>query len=134
MELTSAPIRLDTFPDPEGAWEAARAAVDAGRPAILLTDLYYLDHYGSSAHFPGHAVVLVGYDAEVAYLSDTSFEELQTTRLDNLARARHGTHPAFPLDGHMLTMPEGAEPGDVRAACGRRDRAERQADARSSAG
>ena len=90
--------------------------MDAGRPAILLTDLYYLDHYGSSAHFPGHAVVLAGYDAEVAYLSDTSFDELQTTRLDNLARARHGKHPVLPLEGHMFTMPEGADPGDVREA------------------
>ena len=111
VELTAAPIRLETFADPEAGWEAARAAVDGGRPAILLTDLYYLDHYGSSAHFPGHAVILAGYDAEVAYLSDTSFEELQTTRLDNLARARHGKHPALHLDGHMLTVPEGAELG-----------------------
>ena len=78
---------------------AARAAVDAGRPALLLTDLYYLDHYGRSAHFPGHAVVLAGYDDEVAYLSDTGFEELQTTRLENLAEARHSEHPAFPLAG-----------------------------------
>jgi hypothetical protein len=116
VELTAAPIRLDTFAEPDAAWDAARAAVDAGRPAILLTDLYYLDHYGSSAHFPGHAVVLAGYDAQVAYLSDTSFSELQTTRLDNLARARHGKHLVFPLDGHMFTLPEGAEPGDVRAA------------------
>ena len=44
---------------------------------LLLTDLYYLDHYGNSAHFPGHAVVLAGYDEEVALLSDTGFEELQ---------------------------------------------------------
>ena len=49
VELTAAPIRLDTLADPDAAWDAARAAVDAGRPAILLTDLYYLDHYGSSA-------------------------------------------------------------------------------------
>ncbi len=119
VELTGAPLRLDTFDDPEAAWEAARAAVDAGRPPILLTDLYYLDHYGRSAHFPGHAVVLAGYDAEVAYLSDTSFEDLQTTALANLARARHGNHPAFPLEGHMLTLAEGAELGDVRAAAPR---------------
>ena len=85
---------------PTQAWEAARAGVDAGRPALLLTDLYYLDHYGSSAHFPGHAVVLAGYDDEVAYLSDTAFEELQTTRLARTWReARHGEHPAYPLAG-----------------------------------
>jgi hypothetical protein len=116
VELTAAPIQFDTFADPEASWEAARAAVDGGRPAILLTDLYYLDHYGSSAHFPGHAVVLAGYDPEVAYLSDTSFEDLQTTRLDSLARARHGNHPLFQLEGHMFAIPEGAELGDVREA------------------
>jgi hypothetical protein len=127
VELTGAPLRLDTFAGPEGAWEAARAAVDGGRPAILLTDLYYLDHYGSSAHFPGHAVVLAGYDSDVAYLSDNSFDELQTTRLDNLALARHGDHPVFPLHGHMLTVPEGAELDDLREASARAiERAARQ--------
>jgi butirosin biosynthesis protein H-like/uncharacterized protein DUF4872 len=119
VELTGAPIRLDSFSDPDASWIAARAAVDGGRPAILLTDLYYLDHYGSSAHFPGHAVVLAGYDAELAYLSDTSFEELQTTRLESLARARHGSHPVFPLQGHMFTVTEVGGLGNVRAAAPR---------------
>jgi Butirosin biosynthesis protein H, N-terminal/Domain of unknown function (DUF4872) len=119
LELTGLEIRLETFDGPEASWEAARATVDAGRPAILLTDLYYLDHYGSSARFPGHAVVLAGYDAEVAYLSDTSFDDLQTTRLSSLARARHGRHPVFPLDGHMFTIPEEAELGDPVEASGR---------------
>ena len=116
VELTGAPIGLDTFADPAASWEAARAAIDDGRPAILLTDLYYLDHYGSSTHFPGHAVVLAGYDAERAYLSDTSFEELQTSRLDSLARARHGDHPVFPLEGHMFTVGDGGRLGDPRDA------------------
>ncbi|HKO37397.1 MAG TPA: BtrH N-terminal domain-containing protein [Solirubrobacterales bacterium] len=105
-ELTGAALKLRTFPEEEGeaAWVAARAEVDAGSPALLLTDIYYLDHYGNSAHFPGHAVVLAGYDDEVAQLSDTAFEELQETRLENLARARHSGHPAYPLEGHMFTV------------------------------
>ena len=37
----------------------------------------------------------------------------------NLAQARHGKHPVFPLDGHMFTVPEGAELGDVREASAR---------------
>ena len=119
VELTGAPIRLETFDSPEASWKAARTAVDGGRPAILLTDLFYLDHYGNSAHFPGHAVVLAGYDAEVAYLSDTSFEDLQVTRLESLARARHGNHPLFPLDGQMFTVPPGVELGDLREAASR---------------
>jgi hypothetical protein len=77
---------------------------------LLLTDLFYLDHYGNSAHFPGHAVVMVGYDEEVAHLSDTGFEELQQTRLENLDRARHSEHPAYPLAGHMFTA---AGPADA---------------------
>jgi Butirosin biosynthesis protein H, N-terminal/Domain of unknown function (DUF4872) len=116
VELTGAPLRLDTYEDPDAAWDAARASIDAGRPALLLTDLYYLDHYGKSAHFPGHAVVLAGYDEELVYLSDTGFEELQGCRIESLRRARHGEHPAFPLQGHMFTVPDGAAAADLRAA------------------
>jgi hypothetical protein len=119
IELTDAPLALETFDDPAGAWDAARATVDDGRPAILITDLYYLDHYGKSAHFPGHAVVLAGYDEEVAYLSDTAFEELQITRLENLAQARYSKHPAYPLDGQMIAVADGAALGDIRAAAPR---------------
>ena len=114
-ELTGAALALRTFePGDDGAWEAARAEVDAGRPVLLLTDLYYLDHYGNSAHFPGHAVVLAGYDDEVAHLSDTGFEQLQTTRLENLDRARHSDHPAYPLSGHMFTVAGEVDAGRLR--------------------
>src|SRR5262249_36253394 len=45
-----------------------------------------------------------GYDDEFAHLSDTAFEELQTTtRLEDLDKARHSQHPAYPLAGHMFT-------------------------------
>ncbi len=116
LELTGAPLRLQTFPDPDAAWEAARASVNSGRPALLLTDLYYLDHYGKSAHFPGHAVVLAGYDDQDVYLSDTGFEELQRSSIEGLRKARHGDHPAFKLEGQMYTLPEGAEVGGLAAA------------------
>src|SRR6478735_7222976 len=49
-DLTGAALELRTFAaGDEGAWEAARAEVDSGKPALLLTDIYYLDHYGNSA-------------------------------------------------------------------------------------
>jgi hypothetical protein len=109
LELTGSPLRLRTDSDPERSWELAREVVDSGRPALLLTDLYYLDHYGRSAHFPGHAVVLAGYENGEALLSDTGFAELQTTTLEHLAEARHSKQPIFQLDGHMVDLPEGAE-------------------------
>ena len=108
LELTGAPLQLRTEPDPGASWDLAREAVDEGRPVLLLTDLYYLDHYGRSAHFPGHAVVLAGYDEELAWLSDTAFEDLQTTSLEGLREARHSQQPIFPLEGHAIDVPEGA--------------------------
>jgi butirosin biosynthesis protein H-like/uncharacterized protein DUF4872 len=105
LELTGAPLRLSTASDPDRAWELAREVVDEGRPALLLTDLFHLDHYGNSAHFPGHAVVLAGYDDDYAYVADTAFPELQRTSLAGLARARHEQHPYYPLAGHMVDVP-----------------------------
>lgn len=119
-DLTGAALEMRTFAEGDReAWEAARAEVDAGNPALLLTDIYHLDHYGSSAHFPGHAVVLAGYDDEVAHLSDTAFEDLQTTRLDHLAEARHSGHPAYPLEGHMFTVSEAVDREQLLAAAPR---------------
>lgn len=116
VRLTGAPLALRTFESPDASWEAARESVEDGAPALLLTDLYYLDHYGRSAHFPGHAVVLAGFDDEFAYLSDTAFEELQTTSLGGLENARHAQHPVFPLAGHMFVATEGIDSWDPRAA------------------
>jgi butirosin biosynthesis protein H-like/uncharacterized protein DUF4872 len=116
-DLTGAALELRTFAeDDDQAWKSARAEVDAGNPALLLTDIYHLDHYGDSAHFPGHAVVLAGYDDEVARLSDTGFEDLQTTRLENLAKARHSGHPAYPLEGHMFTVSDAVDREQLEAA------------------
>jgi hypothetical protein len=115
-ELTGAALELRTFDGNGEAWEAARKEVDAGNPVLMLTDLYHLDHYGNSAHLPGHAVVLAGYDDELAHLSDTAFEQLQTTRLENLGRARHSDHPAYPLAGHMFTIAGKVDPERIRAA------------------
>jgi len=116
-DLTGAALEMRTFAaGDDGAWEAARAEIDAGNPALLLTDIYYLDHYGNSAHFPGHAVVLAGYGDEVALLSDTGFAELQTTRIENLAKARHSGHPAYPLEGHMFTVSEAVDRAKLEAA------------------
>jgi hypothetical protein len=116
IELTGAPLELHTFEDADASWERARATVDSGAPALLLTDLYYLDHYGKSAHFPGHAVVLAGFDEDVAYLSDTAFEDLQRTSLASLREARHAQHPVFPLAGHMFVAANGVAEFEPRAA------------------
>ena len=64
-------------------------------------------------------MVLAGYDEESALVSDTHFEELQRTSLEGLALARHEQHPFYPLAGHMVDLPPGAEVGDLREAAPR---------------
>jgi hypothetical protein len=129
LRLTSVPLRLRTTTDPEQSWRLAAEVVRDGRPTILLTDIYYLDHYGSSAHFPGHAVVLAGFDQDSAYVADTAFPELQRTSLAGLAKARHAAQPIYPLAGQMVDLPPGASlsekqlraavPGAIEAAARR---------------
>ena len=132
LELTGAPLRLTTEPIRRRPGSSPAAIVDDGRPVLLITDLFHLDHYGNSAHFPGHAVVLAGYDDEHAYVSDTGFEGLQRTSLAGLAKARHEQHPFYPLAGHMVDVP--GEPPTVEELLARRpggDRAGGPADARA---
>lgn len=104
VELTGAAVEQQAFDDEEQSWTAVRATLDGGAPVLCLTDLYHLEHYGRSAHFPGHAVVLAGYDAEAAYLADTGFEELQRSSLQALARARHSDAPPVTLHGEAFTV------------------------------
>lgn len=103
-ELTDGLLRLESEKIPEAAWSKARAHLDQGAPTLLLTDLYYLDHYDNSAHFSGHAVVAAGYDDESVYLADTDFEGLIRTPLSSLAKARHSKVPPFPLEGELFTV------------------------------
>ena len=65
VELTGAPLRLETFAGRGRPWDAARAAVDDGRPPLLPDRPLLPRPLRKSAHFPGHAVVLAGYDEEV---------------------------------------------------------------------
>jgi hypothetical protein len=62
-------------------------------------------------------VVLAGYDEQHAHLSDTGFEQLQTTtRLEDLDKARHSSHPAYPLAGHMFTASGGVAQEQLQVA------------------
>jgi hypothetical protein len=78
-------------------WPAMRACLDDGLPVILLTDIYYLPYYRAQVHFPGHVVVLAGYDqdAGLAYLSDTNRRRLRAVPLDALDEAMVSKQPPF---------------------------------------
>jgi len=61
-------------------WKKAQEAMDAGIPPILgPLDMFYLHFYEGiyhQRHIPIHYLLLVGYDAENAYVHDTDLEAL----------------------------------------------------------
>jgi hypothetical protein len=81
--------------DPAAAECNLKTALTAGRPALLLTDLYYLPYYRSQTHFPAHCIIAWGYDEDrqVFYVSDTEREGVLPVPFDDLRKARVSTHP-----------------------------------------
>lgn len=67
-----------------------KAALDAGRPALVLTDLYYLPYYGSRTHFPAHCIAVWGYDEDeqAFFVSDTEREGLLPVPFAAMRKAR----------------------------------------------
>ncbi|MBI5302158.1 MAG: BtrH N-terminal domain-containing protein [Chloroflexi bacterium] len=84
---------------PAMLWQIARAWVDADTPVLLAVELNQLPYYQTRTSFPGHRVVLAGYDdaRATAFLADTHFPGLQPIAYDALLAAldiRAGTFPA----------------------------------------
>jgi len=94
--------------DPEHAWRAARVSVDADVPVLLNVELTRLPYYNSRTPFPGHRVVLAGYDdaRSVAFLADNAFEALQEISFDALRDARYApvASSLFPLRNQWLVV------------------------------
>ncbi len=92
--------------DPEQGWQAARQAIDLGRPVLFHADIFYLDHYQSKTHFPLHVILLWGYDLEkgTAYIVDTGWEGLIEIPLASLSRARYSKDSFVKLDGDFFPV------------------------------
>ena len=80
--------------------------IDRGIPSLIQTDIFYLDYYNSGTHFPGHIVVVCGYDdeKELFYLSDTSFEDLKEVPFKNMIEARTSKAQPYPLNNNYLDI------------------------------
>ncbi len=63
-------------------------------PVLLRTDIFYLDYYKSKTHFPGHTVLLWGYDPDnnTAYVTDTGYGgQIQVPFNSLLEAVMHGS-------------------------------------------
>ncbi len=102
--------------DAAHAWRITRDFIDRDIPVLLHVELSQLPYYHARTPFPGHRVVLAGYDdaRRVAFLADTKFPGLQEVSFDNLRAARtarrvpepdvleHHLHRVRPAQAHLL--------------------------------
>ena len=104
------PFPERTEEDGDAGWERAREAVLSGHPVLISTDLAHLDYFGTTTNFPGHRVVLFGFDDEAGYavLSDSEREEPERVSVTSLATSRSSSVPPYPMENRWcIVAPEG---------------------------
>ena len=92
--------------DADHAWRAAKDWIDRGVPLLLHVELSQLPYYHTRTPFPGHRVVLAGYDDahRVAFLADTDFPGLQEVSYETLVAARSAQIAPIPLHNEWLAI------------------------------
>ncbi len=92
--------------DAARAWQTAKDWIDRGVPLLLHVELSQLPYYHTRTPFPGHRVVLAGYDDArgVAFLADTQFPGLQEVSYDVLRAARTAQSAPIPLRNEWLAV------------------------------
>jgi hypothetical protein len=98
----------EQFGDPVQSEQALREKIDRGIPALIRTDIYYLPYYESKTHFPGHVIVVWGYDEarEVFFVTDTGRKEITEVPFSAMREARHQVDSFFEMHGNLFA-PEG---------------------------
>lgn len=81
-----------------------KESIDKDNPVIIQTDIYYLDYYNSSTHFPGHIVSVWGYDdeEEKMYVADNHFEGLMEISYDEFVKGMGSKDSSNPLDYNYM--------------------------------
>ena len=92
-----------------------KESIKSGIPVLARTDLFYLPYYPKPVHFPGHELVIFGYEEKnlgekkesIFIVSDSSFPEPQKVSREDLslAMAPENVIALFSLHNHILPTP-----------------------------
>ena len=95
------------------------AALKNDQPAMLVTDIFYLHYFNSSSHFPGHGIMVWGYDEnkKVFYVSDTERENLEEVSFEDMRKARVSTVPPFICHGDFFAPKTLTKPDNLAVIC-----------------
>jgi len=104
FDTLDVPFAWSSYPGKDAATQDMHKALREGVPALLLTDIYHLPYFGSSTHFPGHAIVAWQLDevSDEVFVSDTERPGLIPVPGNNLADARFSTSPPFVHYGNLF--------------------------------
>lgn len=92
--------------DNERACAELKEFIHRGIPVLIQADIRYLEYFDSRTHFPGHIVVVCGYDdsESVFYVADNSFEDLKTVSFENMTKARSSKARPYPLSNNRAEV------------------------------
>ncbi len=88
------PFEFEQFDNPNDAIMGLIQKINQEIPVLVQTDIYYLPYFNSSTHFPGHAIVVWGYDLKnkTFFVSDTERSRLVEVEFSAMKKALY-----FPL-------------------------------------
>jgi len=111
FENLGVPFAWSTYRSPDEAAQALDELLDAGRPALLLTDIFHLPYFGSRTHFPGHAIMAWQRipSAASVLVTDTDRPHPVSVEREALARARFSYQSPFVHHGDLFA-PESIAP------------------------
>ncbi len=86
--------------------DTVKQYIDEDIPVIIQTDIYYLDYYNSSTHFPGHIVSVWGYDddTETMFVADNHMPGLQKVPYNDFRDGMSSKDPSNPLDNNFIDV------------------------------
>lgn len=106
----------DRSEEPDKAEADLCRAIDMGLPSLIRTDIYHLPYFRSGTHFPGHVIMVWGYDRkqEVFFVTDTGNPEILEVPFPDMRKARHQEGSFYEMQGNRFS-PEAIEsPGGMR--------------------
>ena len=104
--------------DPAAGWQVLREELDAGRPALVRSDLRELDYRDQPRHDTRHTIVVTGIDVDagMAWVADASFPDPQRCALSALAAARASHWGPEPVRHAVLRLRPTSKLADPRRA------------------
>lgn len=92
--------------DAAEATRMAKASVGRGLPVLIQTDIAYLPYFNTDQRFPGHAVVICGYDDDRGefYVSDTLRPDMLAVAIPDMERARSGGFPPYVINNRFFVL------------------------------